>query len=97
MRTLDSTLRFSGTSQTVTTGASSAATSNAVAHREVRLVCTQNCWVNFGGADVTASAAAGSIYLPANVVEYFHVTPGQYVAAIQDTAAGVLSVGEMTR
>jgi hypothetical protein len=96
MRTLDSTLRFSGTSQTVTTSGTSAE-SDPLTLREVRLVCTQNCWVNFGPAGTTASAAAGSIYLPANVVEYFHVTAGQVVAVIQDTAAGVLSVGEMTR
>lgn len=96
MKTLDSTLRFSGTSQDITTSGTSAE-SDPLTTREVRLVCNQNCWVNFGPVGTTATAGAGSVYLPANVVEYFHVTQGQVVAVIQDTAAGVLSVADMTR
>lgn len=98
MRTLDSTLRFSGTSQVLSVGAASAAVTNGVSANihDVRVVSTTNCWVTFGTAP-TASAAAGSIYLPAGVVEYFHVSPGQKLAAIQDSGSGTLSLAEMTR
>lgn len=97
-RTLDSTLRFSGTSQNITVAAASAAVTNAFASGtfEVRIVSTVSCWITFGTSP-TATAGAGSIYLPAGVVEYFHVSPGQKVAAIQDAAGGTLSCGEMTR
>jgi hypothetical protein len=100
MRTLDSTLRFTGVSDVVTIGGTSAESEAFTAYcHDVRLVSTINCWITFGTTAVaTASAADGSIYLPAGVVEYFHVTPGQVVAVIQDAAeAGTLSVGEMSR
>jgi hypothetical protein len=96
-RTLDSTLRFSGTSDVVAYTSSSvqSAAFGANTH-EIRVVCTSNAWINIGD-DPTASAADGSIYMPAGLVEYFHVTPGQQVAVIQDSAGGNLCVGEMTR
>lgn len=98
MRTLDSTLRFSGTSQNATVGAASTAVTNGFAAgiHDVRVVCTTNCWITFG-ASPTATTGAGSMYLPAGLVEYFHVSPGQKVAVIQDSAGGTLNVAEMTR
>jgi hypothetical protein len=98
MRTLDSTLRFTGVSDVVTVSGTSAESEAITAYcHDVRLVSTTNCWITFGATGATASAADGSAYLPANVVEYFHVTPGQVVAVVQDTAGGVLSVAEMSR
>lgn len=98
-RTLDSTLRFSGVSQNVTVAASSAATANAFGANtsEIRVVSTTNCWAKIGDGTPTAAAAANNFYLPAGVVEYFHVTPGQRIAVIQDSAGGTLNVSEMTR
>lgn len=97
-RTLDSTLKFSGVSQNVSVAVASAAVTNAFGANtfEIRVVSTTNCWLSFG-ASPTASAAANNVYLPANVVEYYHVNPGQKVAAIRDSADGTLNVAEMTR
>jgi hypothetical protein len=98
MRTLDSTLKFSGTSQVLAVATASAAITNAFGAytHDIRVVSGTNCWITFA-ASPTATAGAGSIYLPAGVVEYFHVTPGQKLAAIRDSADGTLSVAEMTR
>lgn len=97
-QTLNSTLRLSGTTQNVAIGASSAPITNgfAATTSDIRVVATSNCWISIGAAP-TATNGAGSTYLPANVVEYFHVTGGQKVAVIQDSASGTLSVSEMTR
>lgn len=97
-RTLDSTLRFSGTSQNIAVAAASAAVTNPFGANtfDVRVVSTVDCWVTVG-ASPTASAAAGSYYLPAGLVEYLHVNPGQKIAAIRVSADGTMSVAEMTR
>jgi hypothetical protein len=97
-RTIDSTLRWSGVSDYVTvsgTSAQSAAFGNHT--HEVRIVSTTNCHINFGANPTAAATDNNGIYLPAGVVEYFHVSPGQKVAAIQDSAGGTLCVAEMTR
>jgi hypothetical protein len=96
-RTLDSTLRYSGVSDVVaytgTQGQSAAVPANI---HDVRVVCTSNAWINIG-TDPTATAGDNSLYMPAGVVEYFHITPGQKIAAVQDSGAGNLVVGFMTR
>lgn len=96
-RTLDSTLRWSGQSDVVTVGASSAQSevfnSNIF---DIRVVSTTNCWINIG-TNPTAAAADDNLYMPAGLVEYFHVSPGQRLAVIQDSAGGSLIVAEMTR
>lgn len=55
----------------------------------VRLVATADVFVAIG-ADPTATTS--SAYLPAGVVEYVAVRPGQKVAALQASAAGTLYV-----
>lgn len=60
----------------------------------IRLVSTTDCHIRFDG---TPTATTTQMLLPANVVEYFRVTPGQKVAAIQRSAGGSLFVTEMTR
>ena len=96
-RTLDSTLRFSGVSDVVaytgTAGQSVAVPANI---HDVRIVCTSNAWIAIG-ANPTATAADNSLYMPAGVVEYFHISPGEKISAVQDSAGGNLVVGFMTR
>lgn len=96
-RTLDSTLR-QGASQNITVAGTSAAVTNPFGANifDIRVVSTTNCWIKIDGTP-TATTGAGSSYLPAGVVEYFHVNPGQKIAAIQDAAGGTCNVTEMTR
>ena len=67
------------------------ATSNPIgAHTfKVRLVATTACFVSIG--------AAVNAYLPANLPEYFIVTPGSasVVTVTQATAAGTLNLVEV--
>jgi hypothetical protein len=98
MRTLDSTLRWSGVSDYITvngTSAQSAAIGAGIS--EIRVVSTTNCHINIGQNPTAAATDNNGVYLPASVVEYYHVTPGQKVAVIQDSAGGTLCVASMTR
>ena len=96
MRTLDSTLRWSGVSDYVAVGAASAQ-SAVFTHEEIRVVSTTACHINIAANPTAAATDNNGIYLPANVVEYLHVTRGQRLAVIRDTADGTLCVAEMTR
>jgi hypothetical protein len=97
-RTLDSTLRWSGVSDYVAVGAASAQSSAFGAQtQEIRVVCSTACHINIGQNPTAAATDNNGFALPANVVEYFHVTPGQKLAVIRDAADGVLSIAEMTR
>lgn len=84
------------TTQVVTVGAASAATTNAVGAEThiVRLVSTTDCHITFAG---TPTATTSDWLLPSGVVEYMTIRPGQKVAAIQNSAGGSLYVTEMTR
>lgn len=65
---------------------------------EIRLAATAACFyvISEFGNPVAATAANGS-FLPANVVEYVIVTPGQTLSVIEAAAAaGTLSVTEMS-
>lgn len=86
-----------GTTQTITTGAASATLTNPFGNEtfQVRLSTTAACHYRVVEA-AGGTAVAGDALLPANWVEYITVTPGQKIAAIQDTAAGVLTVTEMS-
>jgi hypothetical protein len=87
---------YPSTTQTISVGATSAATTNPVSSyiNVVRLISTTNCHVVIAKAP---TATASSMYLAANREEYFVIKPGEKVAAIQDTAAGTLYVTEMTK
>lgn len=61
----------------------------------IRLVSTTNCWVVFGTTPVAVASAVNALLLPAYTPEYFWVLPGEKVAAIQDTAGGVLNIVEL--
>lgn len=96
-RTLDSTLRWTGESDVVAYSTSSVQSAAISANiQEVRIVCTSNAWINIG-TNPTAAAADDNLFMPAGVVEYFHVTQGQKIAVIRDSADGNLVVAEMTR
>ena len=84
-----------GVSQSVTTSGTSARTSSGVDAQtySVIVTCTEACFYNFGGSGVTATTS--NTYLPAGGEHYVRILPGQYVAAIQDTAGGTLRVSEM--
>lgn len=96
-RTLDSTLRLSGGDVAAITAASVQSAVVPANIQEVRVVSTTNCWIQIGQAPTAVAGADGNSYLPSGVVEYFHVSPGQQVAAIRDSADGSLSVSWMTR
>jgi hypothetical protein len=55
----------------------------------VRLVATEPCFVAIGA---NPTATVSSAYLPAGVVEYFAITPGHRVAALQASSGGTLYV-----
>ena len=83
-----------GASQDVAFGSSSAASAAFGAQTcKVRLVATADCRIRIG--DGTPTAVATDTYLPALAAEYFTVTPGQKVAAIQVASAGTLNVTEV--
>lgn len=94
-KTLDSTLKFSGVSRVATTSGTAASVAAISANIfDVRIICGANCWYNTASV---ATAGAGSIYLPASVVEYIHVNPGTVISVIQDSAGGTFNMAEMTR
>lgn len=81
-----------GSSQNVSyTGTAASSTAFASTTTVVRLVSTSDCYVVFGS---NPTATTSSSFLPVGVVEYFLVTPGQKVSAIQLSAAGSLNVTE---
>lgn len=84
------------TTQVAAYTATSAAVTNAFGTgvHVVRLVSTTNCHVAFGTAP---TATTSDMYLPADQAEYFVVSPGQKVAAVQVDAGGNLNVTEMSR
>lgn len=57
----------------------------------IRICCTAAVHYTLGAAPV---ADATMTYLPANVVEYIGVVPGQKIAFIQDSAGGFAFVTE---
>jgi hypothetical protein len=61
--------------------------------QHVRVVSSTDCYIVFGPA-ATVIATSASCFLPANSPEYFWVNPGDVVAVIQSSAAGVLNVCE---
>ena len=61
----------------------------------VRLVATSACYVAFGSSPTATKP--GSVRLASNFPEMFLVRPGEKVAVIEDSAAGTLTITEMTR
>ena len=68
------------TTQKVTSSGSSVQSSAFGAHIEyVRIVADADCHIAFG---VNPTATTSTIYVPADDIEYFKVSPGEKVAVI---------------
>lgn len=86
-----------GASQDITTGASSASsTAFGPETYQVRLSAKTSAVRYRVVENAGGTAVATDTLLPVNWVEYITVTPGQKIAAIQDSAAGALNVTEMS-
>lgn len=59
---------------------------------KVRVVCTSAAYILIGSG---TAATANDVYVPADTPEYFSITPGQKVSAIQVSAGGTLHVCEV--
>lgn len=79
--------------QVTFSGTSAQSSAFAATTKKVSLVSSQDCYIKFG-TNPTATAGAGSFFLPAKVVVKFGVEPGEKVAAIQSSAGGILSIAE---
>jgi hypothetical protein len=79
-----------GATQTIAYDSSAAAT-NAFGTEtyQLRLASDSACCYQIGDGAQTATTA--SPYLPANVVEYVIVTPGQHIAAIKAATNGLVT------
>lgn len=96
-RTTDSTLRWAGTSDYVAVSATAASSTAIPANiHDIRIVCSTACHVNIGANPTAAATDNNGFPLPANVVEYFHVSPGQIVSFVRDSQDGVANVAHMT-
>lgn len=83
------------TTQSITTSGTSAAISNAVGDQTyvVRIHATKACFVTFAG---TPTATTSHMFMADGQTEYFAISPGEKVAAIQSAEAGTVYVTEMT-
>ncbi len=61
---------------------------------QIRVASPTACFLRIAEAPTAVTTDA---YLPANVVEYFTVTPGQKIAGITATGTGLMSVTEITQ
>jgi hypothetical protein len=86
--------RLSTSQDVAYTGSSAASAAFGAQTYKVRLLATTDCRVRI--SDGTPTAVATDTYLPALAAEYFTVTPGQKVAAIQQFSAGTLNVTEIS-
>lgn len=84
-----------GTHQSVAYTGTAGTIANPVSSQtyKVRVVVTSAAYVKI--ADGTTVATASDVYMPADSAEYFSITPGQKVSAIQVSAGGTLHVTEI--
>jgi hypothetical protein len=83
-----------GTHQSVAYTGTAGTITNAVGTGtlKVRVVVTTAAYVLIGNSPTATSAA---VYMPADSPEYFTVSPGQKVSAIQVSSGGILHVTEI--
>jgi hypothetical protein len=60
---------------------------------KVRVLATADAFIKIDNAP---TATGADVYLPALQAEYFHITPGQKVSAVQVAAGGTLHVTEIS-
>lgn len=84
---------FPGASQKVSfTGTSAQCTNPFAANVSIlRVFADQDCYLAFG---VNPTADSTGLFLPAGMIEYFGINPGDKVAAIQKSSAGTLYIME---
>lgn len=80
------------TNQEVAVGATSTATAASFTKNIVRLCASVDCRIVVAA---TPTALATSMRLPAGIVEYIAVYPGEKLAVIRESIDGVLTVTEM--
>lgn len=76
---------YTGTAGTITNGISTAI-------QRVRVLTTTDAFIKIGDSPTATTSDA---YMTGLIPEYFTITPGQKVSAIQVTAAGTLYVTEV--
>lgn len=60
----------------------------------VRIVSTEHAYIEFGEAGLVTSANTG-MFIPAGVVEYYRLAPGQVISLMSATNSGLIYVSEM--
>lgn len=88
-----------GVTQALAIGAASVTLPNAFGSEtfQVRLASTTACYYLIDDpSNLVAATATNAVYLPANWVEYVTVSPGQKLTAIEASAAGTLTVTEVS-
>jgi hypothetical protein len=88
----DSTRMYNSSSGQLLTTSGSSSRSTAILADEVMLHASAKLWFRVGDNNVTASATATSIPLEAGEKFHIRILSGQFVAAIQDSEAGTLSI-----
>jgi hypothetical protein len=83
-----------GAGEKVTVSGTSAQSAVMPANTSLVRVCMSAAGYVAIGTNPTAVNTAG-MYMPAGLVEYFAIKPGEQVAAIQDSAGGTLYVQAM--
>lgn len=83
-----------GTHQSVAYTGTAGTISNAVGSgcRKVRVLCTTAAYIVIGSSP---TATTSDVYVPATVPEYFLISPGEKVSAVQVSAGGTLHVTEI--
>jgi hypothetical protein len=77
---------YTGTAGTIT---------NAIGDgvNRARVVCTTDAFIVISKSPTATTAG---VFMPAGVVEYFTINPGEKVSAIQSSAGGTLHVTEVS-
>lgn len=86
---------FPGTTQVIAISSGAASTASAAfgsSTELVRVACTSQCFISFGASPTATNST--SLVLPAGAVEYFAVTPGEKVAMLAGTVAGIFTITE---
>ncbi len=91
------TLRPVAASEAVSFNATSAQSAEVPAHCfEIRLVATEDCFVEIGTNPTAATST--SMFISGDKSErYFHVHPGEKIAVIESSTGGTLYVTPMGR
>jgi hypothetical protein len=91
---MSDSLRLGAVQKVDYTAASASSSAFGAQTYGIRVIATTDCHVKIG--DGTVAATNSETYLPADLPEYFTVTPGQKIAAIRAAADGALFVTELT-